>query len=145
MTIFSCRGFALALIFRLGRRTEVFFGRLAADFFRRAIVLLHCGALRTVRKQGARRSCDIGLPHQAFANQERRNADAFEARKVGRRIEPAFGNDDALAGDFRRQKLTDRERRLKRPQIAVIDADKLRFQLESAHKFNFIMNFNKGS
>ncbi len=83
------------------------------------------------------------MPHQAFADQEGRNADAGEAGEVGRRIEPAFGDHDAVARDFRRQLLADREGGLESAQIAVVDADQARPQPKGTFKLIFCMNFKQ--
>ena len=64
-----------------------------------------------------------------------------EAGEVGRRVEPAFGDDDAVARDFRRQPLADGEGGLEGPQIAVVDADQPRFEFERALQLIFLMNF----
>src|SRR6185437_10481471 len=75
------------------------------------------------REQRTRGGGDVVLPHQAFADQEGRDAGAGEAGEVGRRIEPAFGNHDAIFGNARGEALADRKISLETAQIAVVDAD----------------------
>src|SRR6478609_5193011 len=81
-----------------------------------------CVACRA-REQGARGGGNVVLPHQAFADQEGRDAGAGEAGEVGRRIEPAFGDHDAVFGNARGEALADRKISLETAQIAVVDAD----------------------
>ena len=67
-----------------------------------------------------------------------------EPREIGRRIQAAFGDDQIRSrGILWRQPFADRQRGLEGPQIAIVDADQARFQLERAVQFNFIMNFNQ--
>jgi hypothetical protein len=96
---------------------------------------------REERTGGAR---NIGLPHEAFPYQESRHASALELGEVRGGIEATFGDHDAIPGDFWRKPLTHRERRFECPQIAVIDPDEPRLQLEGARELNFIMNFKEG-
>ena len=73
-----------------------------------------CAGVRA-REQRARRGGDVGLPHQALADQEGRDAGAGEAGEVGRRVDAAFADHDAVVGDARRQPLAERRGRLKVP------------------------------
>ena len=127
------RGFALAGFFAGFRRFAAF---LATAY--------SAAALRsTARQQGAGGGGNIGLPHQALADEDGRHAGRREPREVGRRVDAAFGDDNALARDLRRQPLADRERGLEGAQIAVVDADQPRFELQRALKLIFLMNFNQ--
>src|SRR5262245_24510346 len=125
------------------RAGTVFLARPAAAFFCRAIALLRCRTVGTAREQCLRCGRNIRLAHQAFADQECRNPGALEARKIGRGIESALGYHNPVRGNFRRQLFADCKRRAERPQIAIVDADQPRFQLERSLQFNFIMNFNQ--
>src|SRR5262249_12324409 len=51
------------------------------------------------QQQRTRGSGHIGLPHQAFADQERRHADAFEAGEIGRCKDSAFADHKPIARD----------------------------------------------
>src|SRR4029453_13191003 len=83
-----------------------------------AIGLAGPGGARAVgtRQQRAGRRRHIGLPHQAFADQEGRHADAFEPGEVRRRKDAAFADHQAIARDQRRQRLAGRQRGLEGPQ-----------------------------
>ena len=48
------------------------------------------------RQDRAGRRGHIDLPHQAFTDQEGRNADPRQPRQIVRVIEPAFGDDNAI-------------------------------------------------
>src|ERR1044071_7286190 len=87
---------------------------------------LRCGPARLARDEGACRGSHVVVAHQAFADKERRNPAALELRKVGPRVEAAFGDSDAVAGDFCRQTLADVQRGDESAQVPVIDADKPR-------------------
>src|SRR5262245_39622733 len=73
--------------------------------------------------QGAGGGRDITLAHQAFADQEGRNADGREKVEIGRRENAAFADADAPLRYSRRQTLAGGQRRLDGPQLAVVDAD----------------------
>src|SRR3954470_24232263 len=51
------------------------------------------------RQQRARGCGDVGLAHQAFADQEGRHAHAPQPRKVGRREDAAFADHQPVARD----------------------------------------------
>src|SRR3954469_8364746 len=72
-----------------------------------AIVLARAGRARRFgpRPQSAGRSGNVGLPHQALADQERRHADPLQPRQIGRREDAAFADHQAIGGDQRRQRL----------------------------------------
>src|SRR5450830_1360786 len=120
-----------------------FFGRRATMFLPRAMTLLRRSATRRAREQCAGRRGDVGLPHQAFADQERRDADAREPGQIGRRIETAFGDDDALAWNIRRQPLAHGQRSLEAAQVAIVDADETRAQPERARKLLLVVHFHQ--
>src|SRR4051812_22260131 len=61
-------------------------------------------------EQGAGRSLHVALPHQAFADQEGRHADACKPRKVGGREDAAFADHQAVFRNQRRQRLARRQR-----------------------------------
>src|SRR6185437_7171428 len=85
----------------------------------------------------------VGLPHQALADQESRDADSAKSGEVSRRIEPALGNDDAIAGNFRPQTFSDGEIRLEGMQVAVVDSDQARPDLQCTVEFAFVMDLNQ--
>ena len=68
---------------------------------------------------------------------------AGEAGQIGRRMKPAFGDDEAIARDQGRQPLADCQRRFECTQIAVVDADEPRFQTQRAFELIFLVNFNE--
>src|ERR1700722_9659776 len=95
------------------------------------------------RQQGAGRRRHIGLPHQAFADQEGRHAHAREPRKIGRLEDAALADHQAISGDQRRQRLAGRKRGLEGAQVAVIDADHRRTKLQCALEFSAVMDFDQ--
>src|SRR5689334_6320888 len=72
------------------------------------------------REQRARGGRDVGLPHQALADQEGRHADALEAGEIGGREDAALADHQPVRRDQRRQRFAGRERGLERAQIAVV-------------------------
>jgi hypothetical protein len=56
-----------------------------------------------LRQQGAVAAVDIGLPHQAFADQETAHAVARHVGQILGREQPAFGNDQTVLGHPARQ------------------------------------------
>src|SRR6476659_1944395 len=50
----------------------------------------------STREQRLGRGSNVLLPHQAFADQEGRHADLFEARQIGRGEQPALADDDPV-------------------------------------------------
>src|SRR6478736_3535710 len=82
------------------------------------------------REQRARGGGHVGLPHQALADQEGRHADALEPGEIGGREDAALADHQPFRWDQRRQRLAGRERGLKGAQIAVVDADHRRTQLQ---------------
>ena len=101
------------------------------------------GAAARAGEKGAGGGGHVRLPHQAFADQEGRNADPAEAGEVVRRVEPAFADHDAAGRHLWRQFFADRERGLEGAQITVVDADQAGTQREGALKLIFLMNLNK--
>src|SRR6185437_4534637 len=88
-----------------------------------------CSSLRgggLARQQGAGGGGDVRLTHQAFADEEGRDADLGEAGEVGWGIEPALADDDAVLRDARGKALGDGQSRLEGAQVAVVYADQLR-------------------
>src|SRR5262245_29163369 len=95
----------------------------------RAMSARACGAgRRLARQQGARCGSDVGLPHQALADQEGRHTDALEPGEVGLREDAALADHQTVARDQWRQRLAGRKRGLEGAQIAVVDADHRRPQ-----------------
>src|SRR5262245_13015424 len=76
-----------------------------------------------VAEQGAGGRRDVALPHQAFADQEGRDAYAGEVREIGGRGNSTLADGDALPRNLRCQPLAGGERGLEGPKIAVVDAD----------------------
>src|SRR3569623_2089342 len=96
-----------------------------------------------LRKQGAGGGGDVGLPHQAFADEEGRDADFRQPRNVGGREDAALTDHDAVLRHRRRQCLAGRERGLEGAQIAVVDAEQRRAPPQGADKLFLIVNFEQ--
>ena len=66
-----------------------------------------------------------------------------EPGEIVGRIEAAFRHDDAIARNFWRQGFAGGERRLEGPQVAIVDADQPRPQLQGALQFGLVVDFNQ--
>ena len=95
------------------------------------------------RQQRAGRRGDVGLPHQAFADQEGRHADARQPREIGGREDAAFADHQAIFRDQRRQRFAGRKRGLEGAQVAVVDADHRRTKFQRAIEFGAFMDFDQ--
>ena len=112
-------------------------------------VLRHCASqrrgrgARLARQQRAGCGGDVGLPHQAFADEEGGDADPCKPREIGRREDAAFADHQAVLRNVRRQRFAGRERRFEGAEVAVVDADHRRTELERAIEFLAIMDFEQ--
>src|SRR4051812_5408537 len=71
-----------------------------------AIASFGCGhPCRVTREQRFGRGGNIFLPHQAFADQECRDAHLFEPGEIGWREDATLADHDAIARDLRREAL----------------------------------------
>ncbi len=95
------------------------------------------------REQRARRRCHVGLPHQAFTDEERIHADACEARKIVGREDAAFADANAVLRDQRRKIFAGFKRDLESAQVAVVDTEQRGFQLQRAVEFRTVVNFEQ--
>jgi len=86
---------------------------------------------------------DVGLPHQAFADQKRRDPDTRKPCEIGRLKDAAFADHQAIGRDQRRQRLAGRKRGLEGAKIAVIDADHRRAKFEGTIQLRALMNFDQ--
>ena len=73
---------------------------LSGGFFARAMAYPAARMAAPRRQKRAGRGRDIGRAHQAFADQEGRNADFRQPREIGGRVDPAFADDDAVCAEF---------------------------------------------
>src|SRR5215470_375505 len=121
----------------------------ASPLWPRWVSLPATGLLRCAREplraaeQGTRRSLDIGLAHQAFADQESAHADARKCIEIGGGEDSALRHRDALGGNSRCQPLGGRKRGLEGAQITVVDADKPRAQLERALELGLVVHLEQ--
>src|SRR4051812_21704536 len=65
---------------------------------------------RLARQQRTGRGGNVGLPHQALADQEGRHADALEPGEIGGREDAALADHQPIAGDQRRECFAGRKR-----------------------------------
>ncbi len=93
--------------------------------------------------QRAGRLFDVGLAHQALADQERPDANLRQPREIVRRRDPAFADDDPVARNLGGEPLAGFQRGVKGFQVAVVDADQARLQLERAFKLVGIVDFEQ--
>src|ERR1700733_548840 len=114
------------------------------SFFARPATALPGGRKRGLaREEGVGRGSYIVLAHQAFADEEGRNAAVRKPRQIVRREYAALADDDAARRNKPRQTLAGGERGRESFQIAIIDADKLRLQAQRAFQFTLIVHFDK--
>src|SRR3954462_6602098 len=100
-------------------------------------------ARRLARQQGARRSGNVGLPHQALADQEGRHADALEPGEIGGREDAALADHQPVLRNKRRQCFAGRKRGFEGAQIAIVDADHRRTQLQCAIKLGAVVDLDQ--
>src|SRR5262249_45124462 len=94
-------------------------------------------------QQRPRRRGDIGLPHQAFADQEGRHPHALQPRKISRCENAAFADHEPVARDQRRQGLAGFQRGLEGAEVAIVDADHRRSQLQRAIKLGTVVDLEQ--
>src|SRR5580698_1577819 len=94
-------------------------------------------------EQGAGCRRDIVLAHQAFADQEGRDAGVAEPRQIVRRENAALADDDPAGRNLPRQPLAGGKRRRKSFEVAVVDADQPRLQAQRALELLFVMHFDE--
>src|SRR5579871_586165 len=106
----------------------------------RVTALFDVGERRTRRKERPRRGRHVVLTHQAFADQECRDAGFGEASNILRREDAALADDDAIARHQAREPLGGGQRGLEGFQIAIVDADQPRSEAQRAFDFLGIVN-----
>src|SRR6185369_13792029 len=90
----------------------------ASPLLPRWVSLPATGLLRCAREplrpaeQGTRRGLDVGLAHQALADQEGAHTNARKLVEISRGEDPALRHRDAAGGNSRRQPLGGRKRSL---------------------------------
>src|SRR5262245_47362163 len=90
---------------------------------RSALVARPQPSLRSGAEQRAGGGGDVGLPHQALADQERMHARLREPLEVGMAVDAALGDDDAVLRHPWRQLLGRLKRGVEGLQVAIVDAD----------------------
>src|SRR6266702_40595 len=95
------------------------------------------------REQRACGSGHVGLTHQALADQEGRHADALKPGEVCGRKDAALADHQPFPWDQRRQRLAGRKRGLEGAQIAVVDADHRRTQLERPIELGTVVDLDQ--
>src|SRR6516225_437854 len=90
-----------------------------------------------------RRGLDVAFAHDAFADEQGRNADRRQVLEIGGRKDSAFAHDNAARRDPRRQSLAGGERRLEGLEIAVVDADQPRAQAQRAFELVFVVDLQQ--
>src|SRR5579863_6037663 len=101
------------------------------------------GWLLVAGEQGARRGANVRLTHQGFADEEGLDPRLGEAAAIGVPRNAALADRDTVLRDFRSKPLGDFKRCLKRAQVAIVDADKPRFQGKSAIELPFVMDLDQ--
>src|SRR6266436_1532676 len=114
---------------------------------------LSLGARATASLRGAdtallanertRRSLDVAFAHEAFADEQGRNADRRQVVEIGGRKDSALAHDNTARRDPRRQAPAGGERRLKGIEVAVVDADQPRAQAQRAFELVFVVDLQQ--
>src|SRR3954452_12330675 len=118
-----------------------------ADFVAVGLRAMSARARRTrrrlARQQRTGRSRYVGLPHQALADQEGRHADALEPGEIGGRKDAALADHQPVLRNQRRQCFAGRKRGFEGAQIAIVDADHRRTQLQCAIKLGAVVDLDQ--
>src|SRR5712671_2046579 len=110
----------------------------------RATGLLRCACEpRRPAEEGTRRSRDVALAHQALANEKCPHADGRKIIKSSGAEDPAFRHRDTRGGNSRREPLSGRKRGLERAQIAIVDTEETRAQLERALELDLVVHLEQ--
>src|SRR5499427_7229516 len=90
-----------------------------------------------------RRSLDVAFAHEAFADEQGRNADRRQVVEIGGRKDTALAHDNTVRRAPRRQTPAGGERRLKGLEVAVVDADQPRAQAQRPFELMFVMDLQQ--
>src|ERR1700745_147901 len=90
-----------------------------------------------------RRSLDVAFAHEAFADEQGRNADRRQVVEIRGRKDTALAHDNAVRRDLRRQAPAGGERRLKGLEVAVVDADQPRAQAQRPFELGFVVDLQQ--
>src|SRR6516164_8770394 len=90
-----------------------------------------------------RRGLDVAFAHEAFADEQSRNADRRRVLEIGGRKDSALAHDNAARRDPRRQALAGGERRLEGLEVAIVDADQPRAQAQCPFELMFVVDLQQ--
>src|SRR5690606_36905060 len=93
--------------------------------------------------KGARRGLDIGLTHQAFADEEGAHAGTREAGEIIRREDTAFADNELSLRHERGEALGRGERCLEGLEVSIVDAEKRTPERERAGEFGLVMHLDE--
>ena len=94
-------------------------------------------------EQRAGRRRHVGLPHQAFADQDGADAGSREPRHVAGREDAALADEQPVGRDERREALGHGKRRLEGPEVAVVDAEQRRGEAERPLQLRLVMHLDE--
>lgn len=94
-------------------------------------------------QQPPRSSLDIGLPHQAFADEEGAGAAWFEAEQVSVGVDAAFADQKGACGGEGGEAFCGCEVGDEAFEVAVVDADQAGFEVVGAGHFLFVVDFDE--
>src|SRR5262249_41216746 len=106
----------------------------------RAIASLRGADPALLANERTRRGLDVAFAHEAFADEQSRNADRSQVLEIGGRKDSALAHDNAAGRDPRRQALAGGERRLEGLEVAVVDADQPRAQAQCPFELVFVVD-----
>src|SRR5215831_2690776 len=109
----------------------------------RAIASLRGADPALFANERTRRGLDVVFAHEAFADEQSRNADRSQVLEIGGRKDSALAHDNAAGRDPRRQALAGGERRLEGLEVAIVDADQPRAQAQCPFELMFVVDLQQ--
>src|SRR4051812_6940924 len=94
-------------------------------------------------KQRGGRGSDVALAHQALADEVCLYPDPAEPAEIGRGEDAALADEDTLTRNEGRQAFADGKARLEAAQVAIVDADEARFELQGAPELGLIVHLEE--
>src|SRR5688572_31514493 len=98
---------------------------------------------RALKEERLERGAGVRGAHESFSDEKGVNAACAHARNVGRRQDATLRDDDAFRRNAREQRERCVEARLERTQVAVVDAEERRLQLQRALELLGVVHLNQ--
>ena len=95
------------------------------------------------REQLRERCTRVGRSHERLADEKRLDAFRTQPRDVVRRANPAFGHEQPVVRNLRREPQRRFDRRLERAQVAIVDANQRCRNRERALELFLVVHFDE--